>query len=152
MKKNDYVAGLTFLAIAVIFTVASVWHIIRNKEIEGTLVKVAIYFWILTAAYSYFTVQIRKKQREKIIDLTIAYMMLLDMYENIKNPENQQNELLNYLFISGVHDFGCVVFDILVSTYPKEMKEHAEHMLNQLMMFLAELMRDKNPPDTIERS
>ena len=67
--------------------------------------------------------------------------MLMDIYDDINNSNGQKDELSVRLFVTGVHDFGCYVWDIVTDcTYPKATRDDAEHKLNELMKRVAQFV------------
>ena len=55
------------------------------------------------------------------------------------NSNNSKDMLSRKVFYSGVKDFGGIVFDILTSSFPQKMKDHAEEMLNDLLEKVSKL-------------
>lgn len=140
MKKINFIVGAIFFALAVLFTIDVVWHMKQGSGWSLTSILPTIFMYCLSGVYFYLGFVGNKREQKKMNELAETYRVLMDLYDDIKNPENSKDELSKRMFITGVHDFGCIVFDVTAGMYPDKMKYEAEKMLDNLMRHVAEFV------------
>lgn len=139
MKKINLSFGFFFLLLAVFFTIDIVMHNIRGDSLRLTSYVPTVFMYCLAGIYLYLGCTAEKKQNNRMANLTAFYNDLLNTYEDILDSNNSKDMLSRKAFYSGVKDFGGIVFDILTSSFPQNMKDHAEEMLNDLLEKVSKL-------------
>lgn len=132
MKKINLAVGFLFLSFAIAFTINVSVVFSKGEALRLSQVITTIAWYILAIIYLRLGFTTEKRQKERMAELSERYQTLMEIYEEISDPANAKDKLLRKVFVNGVQDFEERVFCICNSTYPREMKEQAENMLNDL--------------------
>lgn len=137
MKKIDFIVATLFFTCAVAFTV---YIIVRFNEINdiARLIATTICFYFTAAVYAFLGFKISQHQKYTLWMHEGNYRKLKNMYEEIIDSDTIDT-LTVHAFCSGVHEFGILTFDIETGSYPKDIKENADAMLDDLMNCMAQI-------------
>ena len=125
MRKVYYSTALIFLIIAVAYVILFIRKICSNEPIiDITAILMMIFSFFMAISFWQIGKHCKKQVEKSTIILNETYQNLLEIYDDIKDSQNKRDELSVRLFVIGVHDFGCYVWDVVTNfDYPKEIRD-----------------------------
>ncbi len=142
MRKVYYSTAIIFLIVAVAYVILLIRKICSNEpinDIESIFMMIFSFFMAISFLEIGKYCKIRMEKSTAFLNET--YQKLLEIYDGINISQDRRDELSVRLFVTGVHDFGCYVWNIVTNyDYPKDIRDDAEKKLNELMRRVAEFV------------
>lgn len=142
MRKIFYSFGLAFLAIAIADLALIIAKIYQGNQLDVFSASfIALLALFMALNFFSFGRHCKKQEQKRVAFINETYQKLMDIYEDINSPEGRKDKLSVRLFVTGVYDFGCYVWDIVTDeTYPKNIRDDADQKLNELLKRVAEIV------------